>query len=164
MDRLKVGISQVKSCYPHKDEMAFCVYFSLAYYLILDDDPSSSYLFRSYANSIMRNKDGEVESKASHKWKQDFKTIVSDSYNSYMEEFGEDNSSLTSAKATKLNQKLGSHCYRKYTMQNLSETFDVSPHMITFRVGIEMRNVNSFFDYVFGSTKQGELSCSVINV
>jgi hypothetical protein len=144
--------------------MAFCPYFSLAYYLVLDDDPSSKYLFRSCANTVITDENGEIESKASMKWKNDFNSIVTQNFNAYKSEFGEDNQVLKSAKATKLNDKLGSHCSRKYTMQNLSETFDVCPHMVIFRVGIKMKSVNSFFDYVFGSERQGEYACHLFNI
>eukprot|EP00957_Ditylum_brightwellii_P134128 10225548-Ditylum_brightwellii.AAC.1 len=53
--------------------------------------------------------------------------------------------------AVDLNPSFGSHSLRKYTMQMLAKTFDVSPHMINFCVGIIMYNINSFFDYVFNS-------------
>ena len=38
-------------------------------------------------------------------------------------------------------------------MKKLTNLFNVMPHMITFRVGMIMKNIHTFFEYVKGSVK-----------
>ena len=59
-DRHKTSAYQNLKMFPHKSEMAYCVYLSLAHYLVLDEDPESDYLFRNYAESVISEK-GDVD-------------------------------------------------------------------------------------------------------
>eukprot|EP00957_Ditylum_brightwellii_P187195 14257285-Ditylum_brightwellii.AAC.1 len=73
--------------------MAYCVYFSLAHYLVLDKDLESDYLFCNYAERIISEK-GDVDAKVARDWSDVFISLVVNSYNYYKEQYGEDNDTL----------------------------------------------------------------------
>jgi len=151
-NRHKISKRQDLKLFPHKTEMAFCPYFALALYLVVDDDPHSVHLFHFFADRVF-NETGDVESKVAREWRKEFKDIVLDQMEDYVTRFGDKSSCLKNASITSLNQSLTSHCGRKYTMNELANMFSVMPHMICFRVGMLMNNIHSFFDYVTGSEK-----------
>ena len=53
-------------------------------------------------------------------------------------------------------EKLTAHCARKYTMNLLAELSGMEPHKISFRCGLNMQNIHTFFDYVFRSRTMDE--------
>jgi uncharacterized protein YdcH (DUF465 family) len=132
--------------FPAKTEMAFCVYFSLAQFLVTDENPDSAHLFRDYADRVVTTK-GDIESKMATTWKAEFKAVVLNNFQYYKDKYD------SNEHVKKLNKKLTSHCCRKYTMNELANMFSVMPHMITFRVGMLMKNIHTFFEYVVASEK-----------
>eukprot|EP00957_Ditylum_brightwellii_P062466 4740896-Ditylum_brightwellii.AAC.1 len=58
--------------FTYKSDLAFCVYFYLGHFLVVDEDPESNYLFADHADKVISLKD-DIESNVSKDWKEEFK-------------------------------------------------------------------------------------------
>ena len=62
MECFKTENFQSVQIYPHRDEMLFCYYWSLVYWLVMSGD-STEYMFPDFAKKIIRSETSKVDSK-----------------------------------------------------------------------------------------------------
>ena len=108
-DRHKTSAYQNLKMFPHNSEMAYCAYFSLAHYLVLDKNPESDYLFHNYADKVISEK-GDDDPKVARDWADVLTNVVVNPYNHYKEEYGRDNNTLKKSNVENLNENLTLHC------------------------------------------------------
>ena len=136
--------------FPDRDSICNDSYFATAYYLVISKH-SSDYLLPSFGSKLQK-KDGKVNSS---KVSTLFKALVTKLYelvDRYIESVDVTHPINEEYAFADLSQtNLTSHCARKSTFNKLAES-SVQAHNWMFRVALELKHVNTIFDYLTGAS------------
>ena len=161
VERHKTSSSQNIQVFPHKTSPLMCLYFSLAYKLVLDNG-EDDHLFPEYAKKLGSDDSSKIDSKTAAFFNEYYKYISSCS-KKYQQEvlLGEDEKNeydMSALADSRTSHSLG----EKAGVNALAEDGSLHFHQMVFRCGCATKNLHTAFDYIFNSTNKDTICGKIL--
>lgn len=141
--------------FPARDSILFDFYFTMGYFLTLSHHTSDN-LLPTFNDQLKTPESGRVESDRVSKLFAKIMQRMDQSVQGYVNPLTSESTVDLKYGLEEWNPKLGSHAFRKESMNALAESA-VPFYCWIHRCGLIMRNVHTLFDYISASSKRSDV-------